>query len=73
MLNSLKNKMIDNGDYLAILPNDNGGTMNNFQKRDYLDKAAKFKALGHPTRLWIVSELSDNMEHCVCEFVDAID
>lgn len=47
--------------------------MNKFQKQDYLERAGKFKALGHPTRLWIVSELSDNCEHCVCEFVDAID
>ena len=33
--------------------------------------AAFFKALGHPTRLWIVEQLSDG-EHCVCEFVKAV-
>ncbi len=31
-----------------------------------------FKALGHPTRLWIVEQLADGAEHCVCEFVDAV-
>lgn len=31
-----------------------------------------FKALGHPTRLWIVEQLSDGAEHCVCEFVQAV-
>lgn len=30
-----------------------------------------FKALGHPTRLWIVQQLADG-EHCVCEFVEAV-
>ena len=34
--------------------------------------AAKFKALGHPIRLWIVRQLADGAEHCVCEFVDAV-
>lgn len=31
-----------------------------------------FKALGHPTRLWIVKQLADGQEHCVCEFVEAV-
>lgn len=31
-----------------------------------------FKALGHPTRLWIVEQLADGAEHCVCEFVQAV-
>ena len=35
-------------------------------------KASIFKALGHPTRLWIVEQLAVE-EKCVCEFVDAID
>ena len=35
-------------------------------------KAAVLKALGHPTRLWMVEQLADG-EKCVCEFVDAID
>lgn len=30
-----------------------------------------FKALGHPTRLWIVEQLAHG-EHCVCEFVEAV-
>jgi len=34
-------------------------------------EAGVFKALGHPTRLWIVRELADG-EHCVCEFVQAV-
>lgn len=34
-------------------------------------EAAMFKALGHPTRLWIVKQLADG-EHCVCEFVEAV-
>ncbi|MFA6816150.1 MAG: metalloregulator ArsR/SmtB family transcription factor [Lentisphaeria bacterium] len=32
-----------------------------------------FKALGHPIRLWIVKQLEDEQEHCVCEFVEAVD
>lgn len=35
-------------------------------------EAKIFKALGHPTRLWIVKQLSDGTEHCVYEFVDAV-
>ncbi|WP_137227110.1 helix-turn-helix transcriptional regulator [Shewanella sp. MEBiC00475] len=35
-------------------------------------KANIFKALGHPTRLWIVEQLAVE-EKCVCEFVDAFD
>lgn len=34
-------------------------------------EAGVFKALGHPTRLWIVKQLADG-EHCVCEFVEAV-
>ncbi len=34
--------------------------------------ARKFKALGHPVRLWIARQLLDG-EHCVHEFVDKID
>ncbi len=34
-------------------------------------QAEVFKALGHPTRLWIVEQLADG-EHCVCEFVEAV-
>lgn len=35
-------------------------------------KAEVFKALGHPTRLYIVQELSKG-ERCVCRFVEKID
>ncbi len=34
--------------------------------------ARKFKALGHPVRLWIAQQLLDG-EHCVHEFVEATD
>lgn len=34
-------------------------------------KASIFKALGHPTRLWIVEQLADG-EKCVCEFVEEV-
>lgn len=34
-------------------------------------EAEVFKALGHPTRLWIVRQLADG-EHCVCEFVQTV-
>jgi DNA-binding transcriptional ArsR family regulator len=31
-----------------------------------------FKALSHPTRLWMVEQLFDS-EKCVCEFVDVLE
>lgn len=43
-----------------------------FEKKTCQEEAEVFKALGHPTRLWIVKQLADGQEHCVCEFVDAI-
>jgi ArsR family transcriptional regulator len=39
---------------------------------DYKDKARIIKALAHPTRLFIVDELSRG-ERCVCELTDMID
>nr|WP_240191995.1 metalloregulator ArsR/SmtB family transcription factor [Desulforhopalus vacuolatus] len=42
------------------------------EKRQYEARAKVLKALAHPTRLWIARQLSDG-EHCVCEFVDAVD
>lgn len=42
------------------------------EKKQYEARAKILKALAHPTRLWIVRQLSDG-EHCVCEFVDAVD
>ncbi len=35
-------------------------------------KAKILKALGHPTRLWMVEQLADS-EKCVCEFTNRID
>jgi ArsR family transcriptional regulator len=41
--------------------------------RDSCQKEADvFKALGHPARLWMVNQLADCQEHCVCEFVEAL-
>ncbi|MDZ7820330.1 MAG: metalloregulator ArsR/SmtB family transcription factor [Candidatus Marinimicrobia bacterium] len=45
--------------------------MDKNEKAFYEAKAAVFKALGHPTRLWIAEELKKK-EHCVCEFVEKI-
>lgn len=42
------------------------------EKKQYEARAKILKALAHPTRLWIARQLSDG-EHCVCEFVDAVD
>lgn len=36
-------------------------------------QAVVFKALGHPTRLTIISILADQGEKCVCELVDRLD
>lgn len=43
-----------------------------FDKHCCKKEAEIFKALGHPTRLWIVMQLADGVEHCVCEFVEAV-
>ncbi len=43
-----------------------------YSKNDCKAGAEVFKALGHPIRLWIVRQLADGAEHCVCEFVDAV-
>lgn len=43
-----------------------------FDKNCCRHEAEVFKALGHPTRLWIVKQLADGQEHCVCEFVEAV-
>ena len=44
--------------------------MKPFKRAEHKEQADFFKALGHPTRLWIVRQLADGKEHCVCEFVD---
>ena len=46
--------------------------MTDAEKKFLKLKADVFKALGHPTRLWIVEKLKDG-ETCVCEFVNATD
>lgn len=46
--------------------------MKKYSKTAMSHDAEFFKALGHPTRLWIVEQLSDGAEHCVCEFVKAV-
>lgn len=45
--------------------------MRKFEKECCKKESEVFKALGHPTRLWIVGQLADGQEHCVCEFVEA--
>ena len=42
-----------------------------FNRKDNERNAEFFKAIGHPTRLWIVEQLTTG-EHCVCEFVEAV-
>jgi len=45
--------------------------MQKYDRNQCKREAEVFKALGHPTRLWIVQQLADG-EHCVCEFVEAV-
>jgi ArsR family transcriptional regulator len=46
--------------------------MKPFLRAEHKEHADFFKALGHPTRLWIVRQLADGKEHCVCEFVEKV-
>lgn len=46
--------------------------MTDYNKKGLEKRSAMFKALGHPTRLWIVEQLKDGEDHCVCEFVKAV-
>jgi DNA-binding transcriptional ArsR family regulator len=58
--------------YLAILPNSfSGVNMNSRQQAKYKAKAKIIKALAHPTRLFIVDELSKG-ERCVCELKEMV-
>lgn len=43
--------------------------MDKFNKEQWQKPAKKFKALGHPLRLWIAQQLVYD-EHCVQELVD---
>jgi len=45
--------------------------MDSRTKAKYEARAAIMKAMGHPTRLFIVDELSHN-ERCVCELTDMV-
>lgn len=45
--------------------------MDVYRREDHEEEAELLKALGHPTRLWIVKQLADG-EHCVCDFVNAV-
>lgn len=44
--------------------------MDRFNKEFWQKPAKKFKALGHPLRLWIAQELLEK-EHCVQELVES--
>lgn len=46
--------------------------MSEAEKKFIKRKADIFKALGHPTRLWIMEKLEKG-EACVCEFVNEVD
>lgn len=46
--------------------------MQPFDKEKCRKPADKFKALGHPIRLWIAQQLLEG-EHCVHEFVEQVD
>ena len=43
-----------------------------YDKDEYRKEAAAFKALGYPARLWMVQQLANNQEHCVSDFVEAL-
>lgn len=43
--------------------------MDKFDKEQWQKPAGKFKALGHPLRLWIAQQLLEE-EHCVQELVE---
>lgn len=46
--------------------------MEKFDRTMWETPAKRFKALGHPVRMWIASHLLDG-EKCVHEFVDCVD
>ncbi len=46
--------------------------MEKFDKEKCSRPAKKFKALGHPVRLWLAMQLLES-EHCVQEFVEQAD
>lgn len=42
------------------------------ETRLFQERSRILKALAHPTRLWMATQLQQG-ERCVCEFVDAVD
>ena len=46
--------------------------MDRFDRKMWESPAKRFKALGHPVRMWIAAQLMDG-EKCVHEFVDRVD
>ncbi len=51
---------------------DNGYTMNQKTKARYQARAKIIKAMGHPTRLFILDELAGAGERCVCELTEMV-
>lgn len=60
-----RRKNVDTELYLVIVPNMQEIQLNENNLQSYKKKAAVFKAIAHPTRLWIVEQLSSG-ERCVC-------
>ncbi len=58
-------------DYLAKLPSVHGELMDIETRKKFETKARIIKSMGHPTRLFIVDELSHG-ERCVCELTEMI-
>ena len=48
-----------------------GDVVEAMNKRELEELSTIFKALSHPTRLWMVEQLFES-EKCVCEFVDVL-
>ncbi len=46
--------------------------MDSKTKRWCASRATVFKALGHPTRVFLVQELSKKGEECVCNLTDSV-
>ena len=58
--------------YLHILPNNiRGGNMDRKTKAKYTTRAKIIKAMAHPTRLFIVDQLS-HKQQCVCELTKMV-
>lgn len=51
---------------------DREGLMDTRTQAKYEARAAIMKAMAHPTRLFIVDELAQNGERCVCELTEMV-